>query len=145
MKLNISRTMLFTVALLVFNSASRAQEINVRAHVPFDFVAGDKAYPAGEYAIQTAMANTAFLSIKNEGGGTQGLTRSHVCISSRSTISANQARLIFHRIGNAYFLFRVWVGGSTVGREFPKPPGEAEMAKNGPKTETVTVAANGLN
>jgi len=142
MKLRISRILLLAAAPLVFGSAAYAQEINVRAQVSFDFIVGDKVYPAGEYAIQTAMANTSFLSINNEGGTTQGLTRAVPCISSKQAIPGNLAKLIFHRTGNTYFLFRVWVGGSTVGREFPRSHRETETAKSAPKTETVTVAAN---
>jgi hypothetical protein len=140
MKLSISRIMLLAAAPLLFGSPVYSQEINVRARVPFDFVLGDRAYPAGEYVIQTAMANTSSLSINNEGGTTQGLTRAVPCISSTQVIPGNQAKLVFHRIRDTYFLFRVWVGGTTVGREFPRSHRETEMAKRAPKTETVTAA-----
>ena len=142
MKLTIPRIMLLTAAPLLFGSAVYAQEINVRARVPFDFVLGEKVYPAGNYAVQTAMANTHFLSIKNVGRTTQALTLSLPCISSERAIPANQAKLVFRRIGNTYFLFRVWVGGSTAGWEFPGSHREAQMAENGPETETVIVATN---
>jgi hypothetical protein len=143
MKLRISRTLMVAAAAMVFNSAAYAQEINVRAQVPFDFVLRHQAYPAGPYAVQTGMENTYVLSVKNIDDKTvQGLTLSHPCISSKPISNANQARLEFHRVGNKYFLFRVWVGGSTVGREFPISPRETEMAMNGLKTETVMVAAN---
>lgn len=143
MKLSISRIMLLAAVPLLFGSPAYSQEINVRARVPFDFVLGDRAYPAGEYVIQTAMANnTSFLSINNEGGTKQGLTRSIPCISSTQAISGNQAKLVFHRVGQAYFLFRVWIGGSTVGREFPRSRRETEMANSATKTESRIVAAN---
>lgn len=142
MKLIISRTMLLAAAALVFGSAAYAQEVNIRAKVPFNFVVGDKAYPAGEYAVQTAMANTYFLSIKNEDKTVQGLTPSHLCISSKPASPANQGKLVFHRVGNRYFLYRVWIGDRTVGREFPRSHRETEMATNEPKTETVIAAAN---
>lgn len=142
MKLNISRTVLLASAVLVFSSAAHAQEINLRARVPFAFVVGDKVYPAGEYAVQTAMANTYVLSIKSQDRTTHGLTESFLCISSNPAIPANQTKLVFHRMGNTYFLYRVWVGGSTVGREFPRSHGQTERAMNGSKTEIVIVAAN---
>ena len=142
MKLRISRTLTVAAVALSFSSAAYAQEINVQTRVPFDFVLGDKAYPAGQYSVQTANANTYFLSVKNnEDKTTQGLTPSHPCISSKPTGPANQAKLVFHRMGNTYFLFRVWVGGSTVGREFPISHRERLMAISGLKTETVIVAA----
>ena len=143
MKLRISRTLMVAAVALVFGSAAYAQEINVRARVPFDFVLGDKTYSAGQYAVETASDNTFFLSVKNiDDKATQGLTSSHPCISSKPTGPANQGKLVFHRVGNKYFLFRVWVGDSTVGREFPISPREMQMAMNGLKTETVTVTAN---
>ena len=142
MKLNISRIMLLALAPLVFGSAAHAQEINVRARVPFDFVLGDTVYPAGEYTIQTAMAKTSFLSINNQGRTSQSLTPSFPCISSQQVIPANRAKLVFRRIGNTYFLFRVWVGGSSVGREFPSSHRETLMVKNEPKTETAIFATN---
>lgn len=145
MKLSISRIMLLVVSPLLFGSAAYAQEINVRARVPFDFVLSDKVYPAGEYTVQTAMANTYFLSLNDDGRTTQALTLSLPCISSNQAIPANQAKLVFHRTGNTYFLFQLWVAGSSVGREFPRShrqAHQAQMAMNGPKTETVIVAAN---
>ena len=142
MKLNISRIMLLALAPLVFGSDAHAQEINVRARVPFDFVLGDKVYPAGEYTIQTAMAKTSFLSINDQGRTSQSLTPSFPCISSQQVIPANRAKLVFRRIGNTYFLFRVWVGGSSVGREFPSSHRETLMVKNEPKTETAIFATN---
>ena len=143
MKLKISRILMVAAVALVFGSAAYAQEINVRARVPFDFILGDKTYPAGQYAVQTAIDNTYFLSVKNiDTKTTQGLTTSLPCLSFRPTGPANQGKLVFHRVGNKYFLFRLWVGGSAVGREFLIPPRETEMAMNGLKTETVMVAAN---
>ena len=142
MKLRISRTLMVAALALVFGSAAYAQEINVQTRVPFDFMLGDKAYPAGQYSVQTANANTYFLSVKNEEDKTtQGLTPSRPCISSKPTGPAGQTKLVFHRVGNTYYLFRVWVGGSTVGREFPMSHRETLMTISGLKTETVIVAA----
>jgi hypothetical protein len=130
-------------AALVFGSVAYTQEINVRARVPFDFVLGDKTYPAGQYAVQAASADSYSLFIENEDRTTHGpMVPSFPCISSKPTVPANQAKLVFHRVGNTYFLFRIWVGGTTVGREFLKSHRETETAMNGSKTETVIVAAN---
>lgn len=143
MKLRIPQTILIAAAALVFGSAAYAQEINVRVRVPFDFVVADKVYPAGEYAVQTAKDNTFYLSVKNEDKTMQGLTPSYPCISSKpGDDPANQAKLVFHRMANTYFLFRVWSGGNTVGREFPVSRRETQMAMNGLRSETVIVAAN---
>jgi len=142
MKFNISRTILLAAATLIFGSTAYAQEINVRVRVPFVFAVGDHMYPAGEYIIQTAEANTHFLSIKSADRAAQVLIASHVCVSSKPASPVNQAKLVFHRMGNMYFLYRVWVGGSTAGREFPRSHLETQMAMNRSENETVVVAAN---
>ena len=41
--------------------------------------------------------------------------------------------MIFHRIGNTYFLYQVWVADSAVGREFTRSKTEIRMAMNGTK------------
>jgi hypothetical protein len=142
MRFRITQAVLLAAATLVFSPAARAQEINVRARVPFAFALGDNVYPAGKYTVHAASANTYFLSIKSEDGTAQVLIPSHLCISSKPASPANQAKLIFHRMGNTYFLYRIWVGGSTVGREFPRSRLETQMAMNGSRAETVVVAAN---
>jgi hypothetical protein len=142
MKRNLSRIMLLVAVALVFGPAANAQEINVHAKIPFNFVVSDRLYPAGEYAIQTAAASTYFLSIKNEGGTVLGLVPSHPCISTKPASPANQAKLVFHKVRETYFLFRVWLGDSTEGRQFSRSHAEAELALNGAKTHTVIVAAS---
>ena len=139
MKLRISKTMLMAAAVLAFGSAVYGQEVNLRAKVPFDFVLGDKAYPAGEYVLQTVMANNSSVYIKNEGGAKPALLLSDL---HTATVPAKRSELVFHRVGNAYFLYQVWVAGSEVGREFPRSSMETRLAQNGAKAQTVTVAAN---
>jgi len=139
MKLTISRTLLVAAAALILGSAAYAQEVNVRARVPFDFVLGEKVYPAGEYAVQTVMANNYSLYIKNEGGAKPALLLTDPHTASEP---ANQTKLVFHRMGDTYFLYQVWVAGSSVGREFPRSRTETQMAQNGAKAETVIIAAH---
>lgn len=139
MKLRISRTILMAAAVLAFGSAAFGQEVNLRAKVPFAFVLGDKTYPAGEYAVETVTANDGSLYIKNEDKGKPALLLSDVQTAANP---AKHSVLVFHHMGNAYFLYQVWVAGSEVGREFAKSKTETLMARNGTKTGTVEIAAN---
>lgn len=139
MKLRIAKTLLVAAAALAFGATAQAQEVNLRAKVPFDFVLGDKTYPAGEYALQTVMANDYSLYIKSQEKAKPALLVTDVQTASTP---AKHSELIFHRMGNTYFLYQVWVAGSEVGREFPRSKEEIRMANNGSKAETVTVAAN---
>lgn len=131
--------MLVAAAALVLGSAAYAQEVSVRAKVPFDFVLNNKMYPTGEYAVQTVKVDDSCVYIQNQDGGNLAVTLTH---PQDGTKPAKQTMLVFHRIGDTYFLYQVWVAGSTVGRAFPASHIETRLALNGTKTETVIVAAN---
>jgi hypothetical protein len=142
MRVRIPRTLLVAAAALALGSVAYAQEINVRARIPFDFVAGNNVYSAGDYALRTARDTGFFMSINNQSQTTPGLIDSFPCTLSKPVTPGDQAKLVFHRIGNTYFLYRVWVGGETTGRELLKSHRETQMAMNGSTTETVIVATN---
>jgi len=142
MKLRITKAVLLAVAALVFSPAARAQTINVRARIPFDFVLGEKIYPAGEYAIKTTSDGSYALFVQNEQGTVEVLTRSHPCDSTGLENHANQAELLFHRMGETSFLYRILVGGGTQGREFPKPAYERRKATKQREVETIVITAN---
>ena len=46
MKLNLSRSLVILAVAMVLGSTAHAQSVKIRAQVPFDFVLGDKVYPA---------------------------------------------------------------------------------------------------
>lgn len=46
--MNNLRSVLFALIVLLMATAAQAQQTNVKAKIPFDFVVGDRAYPAGE-------------------------------------------------------------------------------------------------
>lgn len=138
MKLNLSRLILLAVGALLLGSAAFAQEINVQAKVPFDFMVGDKLYPAGEYSVQNVSQDNHLLRLRNTNSQTAVAVLYHPASSSAP---ATQSQLVFHRVENAYFLYQVQVAGSTLSREFQKSHVETEMARNATHTETVIVAA----
>ena len=137
MKFNLSRLRLFAMGALLFGSAAFAQEINVQATVPFDFTLGDKVYPAGQYSVQNVIPDHQVLRLRN------GTSRGAAFIlyqPASSQVPAERTQLVFHRLGNTYFLYQVRVAGSTLGREFLRSHVETEMALNATDKETVIVA-----
>ena len=54
----------------------------------------------------------------------------------------SQTKMVFHRIGNSYFLYQIWTEGNKIGRQFAKSRAEIEMASNQGQVSTVIVAAN---
>jgi hypothetical protein len=142
MKYNLSRLMLFAVGALLLGSAALAQEINVQAKIPFDFMLGDKLYPAGQYSVQNVIPDHNVLRLRN---GTSRSTAFILYHSASSQVPAERTQLMFHRLGNTYFLYQVQVAGSALGREFQRGHAETEMAVNATDKETVIVAANPIH
>jgi hypothetical protein len=139
MKYNLSRLMLLAVGALLLGSAAFAQEINVQAKVPFDFMLGDKLCPAGQYSVENVIPDRHVLRLRNR---TSRWAAFILYQPASSQVPAEQTQLVFHRLGNTYFLYQVQVAGSTLGREFQRGHVETEMAFNASNKETVIVAAN---
>src|SRR6516165_9168510 len=47
------RSAVFALGLLLVVSATQAQQVRVKAEIPFDFVVGNQVLPAGEYTVMT--------------------------------------------------------------------------------------------
>jgi hypothetical protein len=132
------RSMLFAFTVLLLATAAQAQTTNVKANIPFDFVVGDHAYPAGEYTIKSLSQSSPALRIDNQDESEQGLTLSNTCNKLQP---AEGTTLVFQHLGNSYFLYQIWTEGNTSGRELPMSKAEVQIAKNN-KPELLIVAAN---
>jgi len=137
MKLNLSRWMILVAGALVLGSAAFAQELNAQAKVPFDFVLGNNVYPAGEYAVQNANPDNHLLRLRNIASSESVLV---VFQPTSLAVEAKQTQLVFHRVGNTYFLYRIRAVGSTLCREFQRSHAENQMVRNTDR-ETVIIAA----
>ncbi len=113
--------------LLAVGSAYADPGSEVRADVPFDFIVGNKTYPAGSYAVQYTDPQGVFLIQIGE-------DESRRIVLWRRTVPAksihdNLPKLIFNRYGDQYFLTQIWAGGESNGREFRQLATERELAK----------------
>ena len=130
------RSILAALAVLLMATAAHAQQTSVTATVPFNFVAGDRAYPAGDYLFSNS---DAVLKITNAEQAKTELVLSHACESG--TPSAD-TKLVFQSMGGNYFLRQIWVAGDSRGRELPRSHTQARLAQNHVKSESEIVAAN---
>ena len=133
------RYALLTLGVLLAATAVRAQETKVRANIPFDFIVGDRAYPAGQYSLNSLPDNDAVIRID---GDPEVQTVHLLSNSCQSVRPSKETKLVFRRMGENYFLHQVWLAGNVDGREFRKSRTEVLLAKNHEKPETVIVAAN---
>ena len=138
-------TLLVTVAFASALASVSAQTPghNITANVPFEFNVGDKALPAGSYAIGRNNSDGTQLRISNRdtNGSTSRLTQTVQAIEPKE-----QSVLVFKRYGDRYFLSQIWEAGERVGRQMLKSKSERameqELAKNEENAETVTVIAS---
>jgi hypothetical protein len=131
------RFALCALTLLLMASGAFAQT-QVRANVPFDFVVGDRYYSAGEYSLKT-ISDAGVMRITNTDVEMSVNVGSNSCAM---TSPSEKTVLEFRRMGDMYFLHRVWVAGDLTGREFPRSNGERRLAQLHEKSEIVIVAAN---
>jgi hypothetical protein len=132
------RSILFAFAVLLMAAAAQAQQTNVRAQVPFDFVAGDHTYVAGDYNLKSMLDSGVAIRVNNIGESTSGIILSSTCTANEPAAST---KLVFHRLGEHYFLYQIWQEGRSSGREFGVSKVEFQLAQN-EKPELVIVAAN---
>jgi hypothetical protein len=125
-------------------ASAQAQSLayRIKANIPFDFSIGDRNLSLGKYSIGRVQQNSddTVLSIWDGDGRSKAITSSHTVQTWRSR---DKATLIFHRYGDQYFLYQVWLAGETTGREFVISGAERDLRRNlAQGASTGKVAAN---
>jgi hypothetical protein len=137
-------TMIATIVLVGSMAvAAQAQSSGTQwiANIPFEFSAGDKTLPAGEYTVRQTNphSDVAALQIRRRDGSVSAMVLA-VSVIGREPESP---KLIFRRYGNQYFFAQAWVDGDNTGLHAPKSRVERkagrELAGNKVKTETVAI------
>lgn len=122
-----SRLFQLTGLATLFISAGWAQlAIPVNAKIPFDFTAGDIAYKAGEYSF-VSVGHSGVIKITPAAGGaaTVQIVRR---VTDYGAAKNPNARLLFNRYGNQYFLENLWSGGEAQGLKWHTSKKERELA-----------------
>ncbi len=102
--------------------ASGYAQDRVVADIPFNFAIGNKTLPAGEYSVTQLSPAVMLIKSDDSGGAAMALAN-----AAQANKAQDEAKLVFHRYGDQYFLFQVWTPGNT-GRELPKSKLEREAA-----------------
>ena len=137
--MKVLRSISILFALLLAVSAAHAQTPALQAAIPFNFVAGNRVLPAGNYVLGSKWVTAPnVISLRDLDENITSFTGSNACYVTQAP---KTSKLVFQRIGNEYFLYQIWVAGENTGREFPMSKLEVQMAKNAPQTEEVIVAA----
>lgn len=124
---------------LLMSAAAQAQTTHLTITVPFEFTAGNVQLPAGEYEV-TAVGpwGGPTISVHNVNSNAGTLVLSTSCQSQKPTANA---KLVFYRYGQQYFLAEVWNRHSSVGNQIQIHSRQTELAKNQSKDEVVLIAS----
>jgi hypothetical protein len=127
---------LLVAASLLLASAAQAQDMYVRANVPFDFTVGKTVLSAGTYDIANIGLGDKVLLLRSENRSSMAFAQE--CASAQPS---TKTVLIFRETQGGYALYQIRVEGSSTGREFPQPNEEPRLAQNGKPAEVI-IAAN---
>jgi hypothetical protein len=135
-------TLIVTASIIGFAGLSG----RVSANIPFDFTVGNKEFKAGRYTVERLSASHTSDALIIRSADNSGAANFNV---NRVGGKGNaQARLVFRRYGNQYFLAQIFDGDNSEGFGLLKSKAERELAKkrdtitqNAVEPEVVTVSA----
>ena len=121
MKTQVLRIAVIGLTLLAASAALAQAPSSVKVNVPFAFVVNNHHMPAGRYVVTPAA--DGILRIYDT-----KIADNHMFAAAHSTYSRTpeDAKLVFHRYGDSYFLAEVW-NGSDIGKELLQSKAEKEI------------------
>ena len=122
MKRNLIGILSLVAISLMLNATGAFAQGYAKANVPFDFKVGSAQLPAGTYTVKVEELNT--ISIHNGDSSAAAMSNAR-----REYPRSTSAKLVFHRVGNQYFLAEIWRNSSTEGMIVPTSKQEKELAK----------------
>ena len=118
--------LIVTVAFVTSAVTANGQSQRTVTHIPFDFVVGARTLPAGDYETNSAISNGAAVMVRSTEAKTAAIRLTN---SIQPNPEKTQARLIFHRYGQTYFLAEVWAGGDNPGRVLVESKQERQLRR----------------
>jgi hypothetical protein len=123
MKRNLTGILSLVALSLLFTAGAYAQSY-AKANVPFDFKVGNAQLPAGTYEIKVDDASAGAILVQSDEGNGSAMS-----LARRETPRPTNAKLVFHRVGNQYFLAEIWRNSQTEGMICPTSKQEKELEK----------------
>ena len=132
---------LLTVGGGVVANAQIDTDNPIQANVPFAFAIGNTQLPAGKYQIKKLddLAPNV-LELSSENGHTKVVFETEDA-ETRADQPASKTELVFDKVGDQYFLARIWVAGSLSGIEMPKSRMEKRLTDGGSRPEKHSIVA----
>jgi len=135
-------TTLSFLVMLTATSVYAQSSTDLVANIPFEFVIGNRTFPAGEYTFTYRFTHVIQI---------QSQDRDTAMFVSTGPVEAKKTRneLVFHRYGDQYFLSRLWTEGDDAGRAVTMSSSEREliqarsgMARSSSEPQMVSITAH---
>ena len=119
-----------------------AQSATLKANIPFEFHAGSKVMPAGEYTVDGGWnSNVALIrSVDSHSAGYISAPASQTSPGASRQVE----KLVFNHVGDQYFLRQIVNGSLSLVRDLPKSSTERELDRSSASAsarETVVILA----
>jgi hypothetical protein len=127
---------LFILMLVGLTGLVNAQmSPQIKAQIPFDFVANGRTMPAGECIIEVVANGSTALTIRS---GKQAVLASPIADEPNAS---TETALVFHRYGDRYFLASIKRAGA-IGYALPVSRQENELRAQNVGEEVLTLLAS---
>lgn len=141
MKRNLYSVLGILTMAMVFEGPGLQAQSHLVVNVPFDFSLNHKAMAAGKYEVESISDQLAAIRNVDTGDAEIFIKAIHV-----RAVKSGNARLVFDKYGDQYFLHEVWDGNSNTGIQLLPSRREKELhlasSRFSNRPENVTVAMN---
>jgi len=126
MKRSIYGALILLAAALMISVPMVQAQSQVKADVPFAFSVDKQSMPAGNYEIRS-LSEKVLVMRNLDTGQAWLMMKPHDVQASR----IQNAKLVFHKCDDQYFLSQIWNGSSDTGMEFVTSRREKELQMAG--------------
>ncbi len=113
---------LFVAATFITVDNASAQN-QVKVNVPFSFTVGTSTMPAGSYTIKSDSGSRNLVYLSNWGANTESMA---LGIPEQGNPSET-SKLVFHRVGDQYFLSEIRCESASMNIHFPVTKAEKRV------------------
>ena len=124
---------LFVAATFITVGNASAQN-QVKVNVPFSFTVGNSTMPAGSYTIKSDFGSRDLIYLTNWGANTKSMA---FAVPEQGN-PKDTNKLVFHRVGDQYFLSEIRCEDASMNVHFPVTKAE----KRARQTQTAGLSVN---
>jgi hypothetical protein len=140
-KLFLALCLVVGLGAALTTNAQIESDVTIRASIPHPFVVSNTTLPAGTYLIKVVDGDADLNTLE-----IRSVDRKLAVFFETDDVAAKHAmstgELVFDKLGDTYFLSRVFLSGDPSGNELPKSKTQRKLEEGGLKAENHSIAAS---